>query len=336
MPPRRLKKKSIKRLVEKCVAKAIEEYEKSRANLDSAGSSGGNPGNAGGTMNVHGCSHKTLHMKVECMQCALCIGDANPIHNIGDYSKPGHEGYRNTIELPVWNNVCEIDRAAGGKLRNKNVDESWEIIENLALYDHEGWNDTKEFVKLVKSISTPQSTSKTHDRRPLELEDQINFLLNGSRPTPRPSSTHIPQAYAEAVYSNPHPQDKSEPPKQNPFTLRERTGPNPQPQALETTFEAQVRDYMAAHTERMKRFKNAIFKQHEEINDKMTKMFGLFKEPTTSRTLRKEEEERSDKTDVTPDNTEIPTETKVPVKEVEMNNEAENEPIKMAEKEEMT
>ncbi|GJX21557.1 putative reverse transcriptase domain-containing protein [Tanacetum coccineum] len=49
MPPRRLKKKSIKRLVEKRVAKAIEEYEKSRANLDSARSSGGNNGNAGGT-----------------------------------------------------------------------------------------------------------------------------------------------------------------------------------------------------------------------------------------------------------------------------------------------
>ncbi|GJY78019.1 hypothetical protein Tco_0483820 [Tanacetum coccineum] len=32
----------------------IEEYEKNKANLDSAGSSGGNPENAGGTMNVHG------------------------------------------------------------------------------------------------------------------------------------------------------------------------------------------------------------------------------------------------------------------------------------------
>ncbi|GKB98994.1 hypothetical protein Tco_0985131 [Tanacetum coccineum] len=60
MPPRRLKKKSVKRLVEKRVAKAIEEYEKSRANLDSAGSSGGNTGNAGGTVNVQGCSHKTF------------------------------------------------------------------------------------------------------------------------------------------------------------------------------------------------------------------------------------------------------------------------------------
>ncbi|GJS78994.1 putative reverse transcriptase domain-containing protein [Tanacetum coccineum] len=60
MPPRRLKKKSVKRLVEKRVAKAIKKYEKSRANLDSAGSSGGNTGNAGGIVNEQGCSHKTF------------------------------------------------------------------------------------------------------------------------------------------------------------------------------------------------------------------------------------------------------------------------------------
>nr|GEX51448.1 zinc finger, CCHC-type [Tanacetum cinerariifolium] len=117
---------------------------------------------------------------------------------------------------------CEIDRAAGDKLHDKNADESWEIIENLALYDHEGWNDSKEFFKPVKAISTPQGTSKTPDQRLLELEDQINFLLKGSRPTPRPSSTHIPQAYAEAVYSNPRPQNQNGPPKKNPFTFHER------------------------------------------------------------------------------------------------------------------
>ncbi|GKF55468.1 hypothetical protein Tco_0165808 [Tanacetum coccineum] len=48
------------------------------------------------------------------------------------------------------------------------------------LYDHEGWNDTKEFVKPVKAISIPQGISKTPDQRLLELEDQINFLLKGS------------------------------------------------------------------------------------------------------------------------------------------------------------
>ncbi|GJW44483.1 zinc finger, CCHC-type containing protein [Tanacetum coccineum] len=33
------------------------------------------------------------------------MGDVNPIRTLGDYSKPSHEGYRNTIELPVGNNV---------------------------------------------------------------------------------------------------------------------------------------------------------------------------------------------------------------------------------------
>ncbi|GKE87464.1 zinc finger, CCHC-type containing protein [Tanacetum coccineum] len=239
------------------------------------------------------------------------MGDENPIRILGDYSKPSHEGYKNTIELPVGNNVvplrsdtiwlvqngcsfhglrsedpnhhlkdflklvdsldldgsittwedlttrflaqffppgkttklrndilmfqqhhgeslseawtrfkdllqkfphyridrwlqiqffydhvsfhlkCGIDCAAGGKLRNKNADESWEIIENLAFYDHEGWNDMKEFVKPVKAISTPHGISKTYDQILLELEDQINFILNRSQPTLR-SSTHIP------------------------------------------------------------------------------------------------------------------------------------------------
>ncbi|GJV21723.1 zinc finger, CCHC-type containing protein [Tanacetum coccineum] len=75
---------------------------------------------------------------------------------------------------------CDIDRTAGGKLRNKNPDESWEIIENLALYDHEGWDETNDFVKQVKAIFAPYGTLKTPDRRLLELEDQINFLLKGS------------------------------------------------------------------------------------------------------------------------------------------------------------
>ncbi|GJX15667.1 MAK10-like protein [Tanacetum coccineum] len=99
---------------------------------------------------------------------------------------------------------------------------------------------------------------------------------------------------------------------------------SPQSQALETTFEARVRDYMTAHTERMERFEN-IFKQREGINNRMTEMFRLLKELTTSRTLRREEE-RSNKTEVTPDNTEKPTETetKMLVKEAEMKNGAKN------------
>ncbi|GKB96974.1 hypothetical protein Tco_0983111, partial [Tanacetum coccineum] len=36
------------------------------------------------------------------------MGDENPIRTLGDYSKPSHEGYRNTIELPVVNNVVPL------------------------------------------------------------------------------------------------------------------------------------------------------------------------------------------------------------------------------------
>ncbi|GJU16329.1 MAK10-like protein [Tanacetum coccineum] len=136
-------------------------------------------------------------------------------------------------------------------------------------------------------------------------------------------------------------------------------GPSPQPQALGTTFEARVKNYMAAHAERMERFENAIFKQREVINDRMTKMFGLHKELTTSRTpekvlireeakipvtknvnsisLARGKEERSDKTDEALDNTIKPTvtETEIPVKEAEGNNETKNNPVKKAEKKEV-
>nr|GEV43527.1 MAK10-like protein [Tanacetum cinerariifolium] len=207
----------------------------------------------------------------------------------------------------------EIDSAAGCKLRNKNANESLEIIENLALYDHEGWTDMKEFVKPVKDISTPQGISKTPDRRLLELEDQINFLLK--------RSTHIPHVYADAVYSNPRPQSHNKPPKLNPFTFCEHTGPSPQPQALRTTFKARVRDYMVAHPEKIERFENIIFKQREKSNDKMTKI----------------EEERSDKTDETLDNTvkSTITETEIPMKEAARNNETKNKSIKKSGKKEV-
>ncbi|GJT75173.1 MAK10-like protein [Tanacetum coccineum] len=119
--------------------------------------------------------------------------------------------------------------------------------------------------------------------------------------------------------------------------------PSPQPQALETTFEDRIRDYMAANTERMERFKNAIFKQREGINSRMTEMFGLLKELTTIRTsekvlvreeakfpitknvnsisLTKGEEERSNMTKVTPENTEMPiaAEAKMPIIEHKIN-----------------
>ncbi|GJS18767.1 hypothetical protein Tco_0413239 [Tanacetum coccineum] len=181
-----------------------------------------------------------------------------------------------------------------------------------------------------------------------------------SRPRPIVAHSQIPQAYVNVVYPNSRPQNQNEPPTLRTFTFRKRTCPNPQPQALNTTFEARVRDYMATHTERMERFENTVFEQHEEINGRMTEMFGLLKELTTSRTLEKVlireeakfhvtknlnsisltkgEEGGSNRTKVTPDNVEKPTETETetPVIEVEKINEVENRAklIKTSENEE--
>ncbi|GJV10089.1 hypothetical protein Tco_1351630 [Tanacetum coccineum] len=223
------------------------------------------------------------------------MGDKNPIRTLEDYSKPSHEGYRNTIDSrgsistwedlttreslsEAWNHFknllqkvphhgidrwlqiqifyyhvsfhlkCEVDCAGGGKLCDKNTDESWEILENLALYDHEGWNDSKDSIKPVKEIFVSPNASNTPDRRLLEFEDQINFLLKGSKLVPRASSTNVPQAYGEAISSNHH-----EPPRKNSFTFCECARLNPLPEALGTNFKDRVRDYMAAHTERMER-----------------------------------------------------------------------------------
>ncbi|GKD04109.1 hypothetical protein Tco_1179083 [Tanacetum coccineum] len=95
------------------------------------------------------------------------MGDANPIRTLEDYSKPSHEGYMNTIELPVGKNV----------LRDRNIEESWASLEDLALYDNESWNDLSDFAKPVKAVSLPQDVPSTSDRRLIELENQVQRLM---------------------------------------------------------------------------------------------------------------------------------------------------------------
>ncbi|GKA39819.1 hypothetical protein Tco_0732412 [Tanacetum coccineum] len=116
---------------------------------------------------------------------------------------------------------------------------------------------------------------------------------------------------------------------------------------------------MAAHSKIMERFENAIFKQREEINGRMTEMFRLLKELMTSKapekvlireeakflvtknvnsiSLSRGEEERSEKADETLNNIEKPTVTKmeIPSMEVERSNETKNKPIKKDEMKEV-
>ncbi|GJR93255.1 MAK10-like protein [Tanacetum coccineum] len=244
------------------------------------------------------------------------MGDENPICTLGDYSKPSHEGYRNTIELPVGNNVVPLrsdtirlvqngcsfhglrsedpnqhlkdflklvdsldldgenrertrlrlfqfslrDQASNwlerlpagsistwedlttrflaqffppgrtAKLRNDilmfqqhhgeslseawtrfkdllqkvphhgidlwlqlrdlNPEESWEILEDLALYDNESWNDPRDFAKPVKAITLPQDVLSTSGRRLIELENQVQRLMEAHLALTQPTQVN--------------------------------------------------------------------------------------------------------------------------------------------------
>ncbi|GKC63754.1 MAK10-like protein [Tanacetum coccineum] len=205
------------------------------------------------------------------------MGDENPICTLGDYSKPSHEGYRKTIELPVGNNVEDlttrflaqffppgrtvklgndilmfqqhhgeslseswtrfkdllwlqvphhgidlwlqvqifynhvnpvtrrtIDQSAGGKLCDRNVEESWALLEDLALYDNENWNDPRDFTNPVKAITLHQDIPSTSDCRLIELKNQVQCLMEAHLAPMQPTQVNKIATSCE-IYSGPHP-----------------------------------------------------------------------------------------------------------------------------------
>ncbi|GJV28320.1 hypothetical protein Tco_1384768 [Tanacetum coccineum] len=222
------------------------------------------------------------------------MGDENPIRTLGDYSKPNHEGYKNTIELPVGNNVvllrsdtirlvqngCSFHKlwsedpnqhlkdflkllaiglnvfqqdsspygrilllisllnsfhpegpqnfatislcsnnikensflkhrltnhyqSASGKLCDRNAKESWELLEDLALYDNESWNNPRDFAKPVKAISLPQDVSSTSDRRLIKLENQVQCLTEAHFARTQPTQVYKITTLCD-ICSGPH------------------------------------------------------------------------------------------------------------------------------------
>ncbi|GKC35905.1 hypothetical protein Tco_1048289 [Tanacetum coccineum] len=80
----------------------------------------------------------------------------------------------------------DIDHSASVKIRDKSAKESWELIEDLALYDNKSWNGPRDFAKPVKAISLPQDVLSTSNRRLVELENQVQRLMEAHL-APKPS-----------------------------------------------------------------------------------------------------------------------------------------------------
>ncbi|GJR34947.1 hypothetical protein Tco_1210631 [Tanacetum coccineum] len=160
------------------------------------------------------------------------MGDMNPICTLGDYSKPSHEGYKNTIELPVWNNVVPLRSDTirrTTKLRNdilmfqqhhgESISEAWTRfkdllqkvphhdidlwLQDLALYDNENWKDPRDFAKPVKAITLPQDVPSTSDRRLIELKNQIQRLMEAHLAPKQPTQVNKINTSCE-ICSGPH------------------------------------------------------------------------------------------------------------------------------------
>ncbi|GJS34524.1 MAK10-like protein [Tanacetum coccineum] len=72
------------------------------------------------------------------------MGDVNPICTFRDYSKPSHEGYRNTIELLVGNNVVP--------LRSDTIRLVQNICSFHGLRSEDPNQHLKDFLKIVESL----------------------------------------------------------------------------------------------------------------------------------------------------------------------------------------
>ncbi|GKF23877.1 hypothetical protein Tco_0076199 [Tanacetum coccineum] len=96
-----------------------------------------------------------------------------------------------------------MDQSAGGKLRGLNAEESWALLEDLALYDNKSWNDPRDFAKLVKAITLPQDVPSTFDRRIIELENQVQRLMEAHLALAQHTQVNKISTSCE-IYSGPH------------------------------------------------------------------------------------------------------------------------------------
>ncbi|GJS36971.1 MAK10-like protein [Tanacetum coccineum] len=94
------------------------------------------------------------------------MGDTNHIRTLGDYSKPSHEGYRNTIEFPIGNNVVPLQS------------DTIQLVQNGCSF-HGLWSEDpnqhlKDFLKLVDSLDLD---GENRERMRLRLQNSAMISL---------------------------------------------------------------------------------------------------------------------------------------------------------------
>ncbi|GJY11229.1 zinc finger, CCHC-type containing protein [Tanacetum coccineum] len=117
------------------------------------------------------------------------MGDENPIRTLGDYSKPSHKGYRNTIELPIGNNVVPL---RSDTIRLVQIGCSFH-----GLWSEDPNQHLKDFLKLVDSLDLNNANRERTRLRLFQfsLHDQASNWLErlppGSMSTWEDLTTHF-------------------------------------------------------------------------------------------------------------------------------------------------
>ncbi|GJY78257.1 hypothetical protein Tco_0484058 [Tanacetum coccineum] len=92
-----------------------------------------------------------------------------------------------------------IDHSAGGKLCDLNSEESWALLEDLALYDNESWNDPRDFTKPVKASQLPSDVLNSFRFvLPVLTDIESSMLIHSSNP---PINAILAYLFKEATIS---------------------------------------------------------------------------------------------------------------------------------------
>ncbi|GKE68311.1 MAK10-like protein, partial [Tanacetum coccineum] len=154
-----------------------------------------------------------------------------------------------------------INQSASGKLRDRNAEESWALLEDLALYDNDSWNDPRDIAKPVKAISWPQDVPSTFDRRLIELEHQVQRLMEAHIAPMQPTQVNKITSLCK-IYNGPHDtQYNMENPKQA-FVEYASS-------CTDEAGEGLVSKFMASQDARLSKFKADFKQQQSEMTNKI-------------------------------------------------------------------
>ncbi|GJY55548.1 hypothetical protein Tco_0454663 [Tanacetum coccineum] len=195
-----------------------------------------------------------------------------------------------------------IDQSAGGKLRDLNAKESWALLEDLALYDNESWNDLRDFAKPVKAITLPQDVpmnkittsceicSGPYDTQYCMEDPEQAFVEYASSRTDeaggkwytfKPEQNNLGETYNPSWRSHPNLRWRQPQNSQNKFSNPpNRFQPNgsipnrsfnnhPQSFNNQSSLEGLVSNFMASQDARLSKFEADFKRQQGEMTNKI-------------------------------------------------------------------